>query len=347
MISVANKFDIDRNPSSAADLSFGMEISRVSSGPDPRSRVQEEDDDRSPSPESRVSGSDDLSLSVHGFETGDMVWGKVKSHPWWPGHIFNEALASPSVRRTRREDHVLVAFFGDSSYGWFDPSELVPFAPTFLEKSRQTASKSFAKAVDESLDESSRRAALGLSCMCRNPYNFRPTRVPGYFSVDVPGYERGGIYSVQQIEKAREEFVPEESVDFLQMAALAPTSTELRDLEWMKRIAQLLALRKARYEEFDETYAQAFGMQLSRPPRDNLENEPEKFAPKVAPLSGPLVIAETLGGKKRKTNNSNKKKKDKYLLKRRDEHPISTITVPLPDASYSPFIPRPPPPHRW
>lgn len=39
----------------------------------------------------------------YGFEVGDMVWGKVKSHPWWPGHIFNEAFASSSVRRTRRD----------------------------------------------------------------------------------------------------------------------------------------------------------------------------------------------------------------------------------------------------
>ncbi|KAJ6853989.1 uncharacterized protein M6B38_100485 [Iris pallida] len=372
MISVANKYDVDRNPSSsAADLSFfGMEISRVSSDLDPKSRVPEEVDDRSPSPESRFSGSDDPSLSVHGFKAGDMVWGKVKSHPWWPGHIFSEAFASPSVRRTRREGHVLVAFFGDSSYGWFDPSELVHFAPTFLEKSRQTASRGFVKALEESVDESSRRAALGLSCMCRNPYNFRPTRVPGYRAVDVPGYERGGIYSLGRIRKAREEFVPEESAAFLWKVALAPTSAEPRDLEWIKRVAQLLAFRKARFEEFDETYAQAFGQQLVRHPQDNLENEPEKFAPKVAlaPLSGPLVIAEALGSsssssrsnkkkKKKKKDDgsslprrfsatatkssaaaaataaSSKKEEDKYLLKRRDEHPISN---PLPDASYPP-----------
>ncbi|KAJ6848558.1 uncharacterized protein M6B38_275075 [Iris pallida] len=373
MISAANKYDVDRNPSSsAADLSFfGMEISRASSDLDPKSRVPEEVDDRSPSPESRFSGSDDPSLSVHGFKTGDMVWGKVKSHPWWPGHIFSEAFASPSVRRTRREGHVLVAFFGDSSYGWFDPSELVHFAPTFLDKSRQTASRGFVKALEESVDESSRRAALGLSCMCRNPYNFRPTRVPGYRAVDVPGYERGGIYSLGRIRKAREEFVPEESAAFLWKVALAPTSAEPRDLEWIKRVAQLLAFRKARFEEFDETYAQAFGQQLVRHPQDNLENEPEKFAPKVAlaPLSGPLVIAEALGGsssnnkkkkKKKKDDGSSlsrrfsatatksssaaaaaaaaaasskKKEEDKYLLKRRDEHPISN---PLPDASYPP-----------
>lgn len=25
------------------------------------------------------------------FEVGDMVWGKVKSHPWWLRHVYNEA----------------------------------------------------------------------------------------------------------------------------------------------------------------------------------------------------------------------------------------------------------------
>ncbi|CAI9778717.1 unnamed protein product [Fraxinus pennsylvanica] len=49
----------------------------------------------------------------NGYQVGDMVWGKVKSHPWWPGFIHNEAFATPSVRRTKHEGHVLVAFFGD------------------------------------------------------------------------------------------------------------------------------------------------------------------------------------------------------------------------------------------
>jgi DNA (cytosine-5)-methyltransferase 3A len=71
----------------------------------------------------------------YGFEVGDLVWGKVKSHPWWLGHIFNEAFASSQVRWTRREGHALVAFFGDRSYGWFDPTKLILFDPHFAEKS--------------------------------------------------------------------------------------------------------------------------------------------------------------------------------------------------------------------
>ncbi|KAJ6836438.1 uncharacterized protein M6B38_327390 [Iris pallida] len=175
MISVATSFDHDRKPSSF----LPMEIPRVSSA-------------ASPDPESRDSESIDLSLSVHGFKTGDMVWGKVKSHPWWPGLIYNEALATPSVRRSRQVGHVLVAFFGDSSYGWFDPSELIPFAPNFPEKSKQTTLRSFLVAVEEAVDEFSRRGALGLTCNCRNPKNFRPRKVPRYFAVDVPGFRARG-----------------------------------------------------------------------------------------------------------------------------------------------------------
>ena len=48
-----------------------------------------------------------------------------------------------------RHDHVLVAFFGDATFGWFTESNLVPFEPTFAHKSKQTMSRSFCDAVDE------------------------------------------------------------------------------------------------------------------------------------------------------------------------------------------------------
>lgn len=44
------------------------------------------------------------------------MWGKVKSHPWWPGQIFDEALALPTVSETKRKGH-----FGDNTFGWFSP----------------------------------------------------------------------------------------------------------------------------------------------------------------------------------------------------------------------------------
>lgn len=206
-----------------------------------------------------------------GFEVGDMVWGKVKSHPWWPGHIFNEAFASPSVRRSRREGYVLVAFFGDSSYGWFDPAELIPFDLYFAEKSRQTNSRNFIKAVEEAVDEMSRRRGLGVVCKCRSAFNFRSTEVQGYFEVDVPDYEPRGVYSVNQIKKARDGFKPSEFLAFVKQLALMPRGGDPKNISFVKNKATVFALRKALFEEFDETYAQAFGVPAGgagRPPRE-------------------------------------------------------------------------------
>ncbi|XWS21855.1 hypothetical protein CRYUN_Cryun30bG0091400 [Craigia yunnanensis] len=270
----------------------------------------------------RIGGGTSRALS-YGFEVGDMIWGKVKSHPWWPGHIFNEAFASPSVRRTRREGHVLVAFFGDSSYGWFDPSELIPFDGHFMEKSQQTNSRTFVKAVEEAMDEASRRRGLGLACKCRNQYNFRPTNVQGYFAVDVPDYEPNGVYSVNQIRNARNSFNTSETLSFVKQLASAPGACDQQSIEFFKNKATVFSFRKAVFEEFDETYAQAFGMHPARPSNapDDISNQPVKQTPR-APLSGPLVIAEALGGgksSKKPMKVKDHSKKERYLFKRRDE----------------------------
>ncbi|KAK6911567.1 PWWP domain [Dillenia turbinata] len=265
----------------------------------------------------------------YGFELGDMVWGKVKSHPWWPGHIFNEAFASPSVRRTRREGHVLVAFFGDSSYGWFHPAELIPFEPNYTEKSQQTNSRNFVKAVEEAVDETSRRCALGLVCRCRNPNNFKPTKVKGYFVVDIPDYEPGGVYSINQIKKSRDGFRASDILSFTRKLAVMPKGGNPSNIERIKNRATVLAYRKAVFEEYDETYAQAFGMQPVRPSRESAVGMPARaclcsnyFVLSSAPLSGPLVMAEALGGGKgsmKPLKSKEQSGKDKYLFKRREE----------------------------
>ncbi|KAM1749578.1 hypothetical protein ACFX12_010423 [Malus domestica] len=258
----------------------------------------------------------------YGFEVGDMVWGKVKSHPWWPGHIFNEALATSQVRRTRREGYVLVAFFGDNSYGWFDPAELIPFDPHYAEKSRQTSHRGFLKAVEEAVDEANRRCGVGLACKCRNAYNFRSTSVQGYFVVDVPDYEPGAVYSENQIRKARDSFKPIEILSFVKQLALSPLGDDQKSLSFNKSKATAFSFRKAVFEEYDETYAQAFGAHPGRPSRTLAP------APTRAALSGPLVIAEVLGGRKTATKPMKVKdhsKRDKYLFKRRDEPGNSKI----------------------
>ncbi|KAL8205927.1 hypothetical protein R6Q57_009478 [Mikania cordata] len=267
--------------------------------------------------------SDGRSLTrSHGFEVGDMVWGKVKSHPWWPGHIFSENFATPSVRRLKRDGLLLVAFFGDSSYGWFDPSELMPFDSNFAEKSRQTNSKNFVKAVEEAMDELSRRSALGLSCLCRSKQNFRLTDVQGYFAVDVTDYEPGAVYSIDAIEKARDGFKPSLALDFVQRLALEPTGSEYGGVDFIKNKAKVISYRRAVYEEFDETYAQAFGYDSVRPLSGSSQEPDPRKTPSKAPLSGRQVFADTSGKGKSSAKPSKPKdqaKKDKYLFKRRDE----------------------------
>ncbi|KAL9400920.1 hypothetical protein Peur_004769 [Populus x canadensis] len=99
------------------------------------------------------------------------------------------------------------------SYGWLDPTELVQFDSHYAEKSKQTNAKVFLiKAVEEEDDEIRRRAAHGLMCPCRSLYSFRPTHVDGVLQVDICGYEAGGLYTVEQIRRARAAF---QSVEML------------------------------------------------------------------------------------------------------------------------------------
>ncbi|KAL7589296.1 hypothetical protein Lser_V15G40767 [Lactuca serriola] len=197
----------------------------------------------------------------HGYEVVDMVWGKVKSHAWCPGHVFSKEFATTFVRRSKREGLLLVAFFGDSSYGWFDPSELMQFESNFAEKSRQTNSKTFVKIVEEAMGEVSRRNALGFSCMCRSKQNFRKIDVKGYYVVDVADYEPGAVYSINAIKKARASFQPSSALDFISLESIV----EHVGIDLIKNKARVVSYRRAVYEEFDDTYAQAFGHELDRP----------------------------------------------------------------------------------
>ncbi|XP_058209257.1 PWWP domain-containing protein 1-like isoform X1 [Rhododendron vialii] len=227
-------------------------------------------------------------------EVGDMVWGRVESHPWWPGQIFDEAFACPSVCNTKKKGHVLVAFYGDNSYGWFEPGELIPFDPHFTEKSKQINTQGFLTAVGEAKNEVNKRAALGLTCFCRNPNNFRTTPVQGFLEVDVSGYENGCVYPVKQIERARDGFQPIKSLSFLQKLALMSQSGMQRNVGWMKNVARLLAYRRAVFEEFDETYAQAFGVQPVRPGGSLLVLKDSQEVRPQAPLSVQRVIKKTI-----------------------------------------------------
>lgn len=197
------------------------------------------------------------------FREGDMVWAKVKSHPWWPGQLYNPAFASAMARSKKKSGHMLIAFFGDSSYGWFIESDLVPFEPNYVQKSKQSTSRTFTKAVEESVDELGRRAALGLTCPCRNSSYFKPAKVKGYVMVDIGGYVTPGVYTERQIEGARTEFNPENMLSFARRMAVSPWSAEDRSVSGIKCVAEVLAYRAATVTSRGKDYREALRISTS------------------------------------------------------------------------------------
>ncbi|KAG6600101.1 Serine/threonine-protein kinase ATM, partial [Cucurbita argyrosperma subsp. sororia] len=100
------------------------------------------------------------------FSVSDLVWGKVRSHPWWPGQIFDPSDSSDKAMKYYKKDFFLVAYFGDCSFAWNEVSHLKPFRTHFSQEEMQSHSEAFQNAVECALEEVSRRYELGLACSC-------------------------------------------------------------------------------------------------------------------------------------------------------------------------------------
>ncbi|KAH7851215.1 hypothetical protein Vadar_008701 [Vaccinium darrowii] len=111
-------------------------------------------------------GEEDAGDEEHEYSVGDFVWGKIRSHPWWPGRIYDPSDASEYARKYSHGGTLLVAYFGDESFSWCSPSQLKPFAEDFLEMSGQSNSKSFVNAVQNAIDEISKLVELKMACYC-------------------------------------------------------------------------------------------------------------------------------------------------------------------------------------
>ncbi|KAK3138545.1 hypothetical protein QOZ80_5AG0370320 [Eleusine coracana subsp. coracana] len=96
-------------------------------------------------------------LENGGFGVSDLVWGKVKSHPWWPGEIFDPSDASELALKHQKKDSYLVAYFGDSTFAWCDESQLKPFVTNYSQMEKQSSSDAFVGSVNNALEELSRR----------------------------------------------------------------------------------------------------------------------------------------------------------------------------------------------
>ncbi|KAD4586646.1 hypothetical protein E3N88_24247 [Mikania micrantha] len=82
----------------------------------------------------------------HSFVVGDFVWGKIKSHSWWPGQVSMHLIM-------QHNGQLLVAYFGDGSFSWCSPSQLKPFLNHFQDMLCQSKSKKFVNAVHQVLEE--------------------------------------------------------------------------------------------------------------------------------------------------------------------------------------------------
>ncbi|KAI5442361.1 hypothetical protein KIW84_011438 [Lathyrus oleraceus] len=106
---------------------------------------------------------DDLFDERYGYSVGDFVWGKIKSHPWWPGRVYDPSDASDFALKLKQKNRLLVAYFGDGTFAWCHPSQLKPFKENFDDMAKQSSSKSFTNAVQEAVDEVGRVLAMKMS----------------------------------------------------------------------------------------------------------------------------------------------------------------------------------------
>ncbi|WJX70255.1 hypothetical protein P8452_54383 [Trifolium repens] len=105
---------------------------------------------------------DDLADERSDFSVGDFVWGKIKSHPWWPGRVYDPSDASGYALKLKQKNRLLVAYFGDGTFAWCHPSQLKPFKENFDDMARQS-SKGFTNAVQEAVNEVGRVLVMKMS----------------------------------------------------------------------------------------------------------------------------------------------------------------------------------------
>ncbi|XVE99387.1 hypothetical protein REPUB_Repub03eG0193800 [Reevesia pubescens] len=179
-----------------------------------------------------------LSEDEGDFSISDLVWGKVRSHPWWPGQIFDPSDASEKAVKYHKKDSFLVAYFGDRTFAWNEASLLKPFRSHFSQIEKQSNSESFQNAVSCALEEVSRRAELGLACSC----------IPqdAYDNIKFQKVENTGVRQESRIRDgvdtslSASSFEPDKLVDYVKALAESPSGGGDR-LDLVIAKAQLLA----------------------------------------------------------------------------------------------------------
>ncbi|KAA3464105.1 Serine/threonine-protein kinase ATM [Gossypium australe] len=155
-----------------------------------------------------------LSEEEGGFSVSDLVWGKVKSHPWWPGQIFDPSDASKKAVKYQKKD-------------------------------------SFLNAVNCALEEVSRRVELGLACPCIRKDAYDRIKFQKVENTGVR--EESSLRDGVDVSLSVSSFEPDKLIDYMKALAESPYSGGDRiDLVIAK--AQLLAFYRLKgYHQLPES----------------------------------------------------------------------------------------------
>lgn len=176
-------------------------------------------------------------LKISNFSLSDLVWGKVKSHPWWPGQIFDPADASKLASKYRKKDAFLIAYYGDKTFAWCDYSQLKPFYPHFSQLEKLCNSETFSKGINDILMEVSRRIVLGMACSCLRMEEYSNIK---YQKIENAGIRGGNIEAVLDKSHIIGYFQPDKLVEYIKTLSLFPNG-EVDKLEFTTAWSQLKA----------------------------------------------------------------------------------------------------------
>lgn len=172
------------------------------------------------------------------FHVSDLVWGKIRSHPWWPGQIFDPSDASVKAKKYFKKDSYLIAYFGDCTFAWNEASRIKPFLEHFSQMEKQSNTVDFHDAITCALDEVSRRVEFGLACPCLSEevYAKLKTQIIVNSGICKESSRRDGGDSSLSVAS----FEPVKLVKYIKELAQLPYGSENR-LEFVMAKAQLLS----------------------------------------------------------------------------------------------------------
>ncbi|KAL9261711.1 PWWP domain-containing protein [Drosera capensis] len=256
------------------------------------------------------------------FYVADLVWGKVRSHPWWPGQIFHPSDASGKAEKYYRKDCYLVAYFGDHTFAWNEASLLKPFGEHFAEAVRQSNAESFRNAVNCALKEVSRRVEFGLACSC----------VPeeALDKIKFQTVENSGIRQASSVtgnidmSSGAESFDPGKFIEYIKALAKSPSSGYDR-LDVTISKAQLLAFSRLK-GYYSLPTLQVHG-ETSENAAETSGSEGEQLVAGVAPADSVPVDRDKLtsSGKGREASRKRKHNLKDIVYRRRKQKSWSEL----------------------